>query len=213
MDCCTGEVTNRAFGTWSLAGVIDSIIAKLQQVAVTLLDSQTMRGIYRSVALVDSVVVNLQQEAVALLESQTSEDSVSEEGIAALHSKEEEQDTQQGEEEGPEEAARALLGLPDMQTGVQQHSLGQHSMAMLHSNSSPVRKASAPLSAVAEEEDDGSLPEANTRFQAGHRAFRRSASSQGPRVAKKGNSFSHDAQAARFHPHGWSRHSTHGEQP
>ena len=176
-----------------------------------------MRGIHHTVALVDSVVVNLQQEAVALLESQTSEDSVSEEGIAALHSKEEEQDTQQGEEEGPEDAARALLGLPDMQTGVQQHSLGQHStawpnQAMLHSNSSPVQKASAPLSAVAEEENDGSLPEANTRFQAGHRAFRRSASSQGPRVAKKGNSFSHGAQATRFHPHGWSRRSTHGEQ-
>ena len=171
-----------------------------------------MHGIHHTVALVDSVVVNLQQEAVALLESQTSEDSVSEEGIAALHSKEEEQDTQQGEEEGSEDAARALLGLPDMQTGVQQHSLGQHSMVMLHSDC-PVQKASAPLSAVAEEEDDGSLPEANTRFQAGHRAFRRSASSQGPRVAKEGNSFSHDAQAARFHPHGWSRRSTHGEQP
>ena len=183
-----------------------------------MLESETMHPDDNTVRLVASVMVYLQQEAVALLESQTSEDSVSEEGTAAVHSKEEEQDTQQGEEEGPEDAARALLGLPDVQTGVQQHSTAQHStarpsQAMLHAEFSPVQKASAPLPAVAEEEDDGSLPEANSTFQVGgHRAFRRSASSQGPRVAKKGNSFSHDAQAARFHPHGWSRRSTHGEQ-
>lgn len=67
------------------------------------------------------------------------------------------------------------------------------------------------LPVLPEEEEEGRLPEADLKFQPGHRAFRRSASSQGPRIARKGSSFSHDAQSAKFHPHGWSRRSTHGK--
>ena len=159
-----------------------------------------------------SMLCVVQQEAVALLESRSSEDGISEESISALHSIEEQQDTQESEEETPEDAAKALLGLPDIHSGMTlAKNQGHVDVSAADSASSP-KKASAPLPAVQEEEDGEKLPEAETRFQSGSlRAFRRSASSQGPRAAKKGNSFSHDAQSARFHPHGWSRRSTHGK--
>lgn len=75
--------------------------------------------------------------------------------------------------------------------------------------------AANQLRAVPEEEQGPTaLPEAESRFRppGSPRALRRSASSQGPRVTKKGNSFSSAGAGSKLHPHGWARQSVHGAE-